>query len=290
FGVMVGDRRAGRMVTATMAVLFVLVLTALTVAELRGAGTAPQLAGASVEGKEQRFGVVGSTLFGTATTGTSGGAANSMHGSYTALGGMVLIVNMVLGEVSPGGVGSGLYAMLVMVVVSVFVVGLLLGRAPVFLGKRIGVREVQLASLFILVMPTLALVGMAVTMAVPAVREQVLTTAMGGAGSHGFSEFVYAFVSAAINNGSAFSGFSADSPWLNTVLGIIILLGRFVPIALVLAMAGSLAAQGRATSTAAELPVYRPQFVGLLVGLIFFVAVPTFLPVLTLGPLAEWAR
>lgn len=287
FGRMVGDHRMGYAIVATMAVFFVAVFALLTIFELSGNGTAPQLAGGAMEGKEQRFGVVGSTLFASATTGTSGGAANSMHGSYTALGGMIAILNMLLGEVSPGGVGAGLYTILVMAVIAVFLTGLLLGRAPVFLGKRIGVRELKLTSLFILVMPTLALVGMAVSLAIPAVHDEIVGTAMGNPGSHGLSEVMYAFVSAAINNGSAFAGFNANTPWLNTALGIIILLGRFVPIALVLALAGSFASQDRAASQAAELPLHRPQFVGLLVGVIVFVSVPTFFPILTLGPLAE---
>ena len=188
FGRMVGDHRMGYAIVATMAVFFVAVFTLLTIFELSGNGTAPQLAGGAMEGKEQRFGVVGSTLFASATTGTSGGAANSMHGSYTALGGMIAILNMLLGEVSPGGVGAGLYTILVMAVIAVFLTGLLLGRAPVFLGKRIGVRELKLTSLFILVMPTLALVGMAVSLAIPAVHDEIVGTAMGNPGSHALSE------------------------------------------------------------------------------------------------------
>lgn len=291
FGRMVCDHRMGYAIVATMTVLFVAVFAFVTVFELAGHGTAPELAGGAMEGKEQRFGVVGSTLFATATTGTSGGAANSTHGSYTALGGMVAIINMMLGEVSPGGVGSGLYTILILAVIGVFLTGLLLGRAPVFLGKRIGVREVKLASLFILVMPTLALLGMALTLALPSIREQIVTESMGNPGAHGMSEVLYAFVSAAINNGSAFAGLSANTPWLNTVLGIIILLGRFLPITLALALAGSFAAQGRAASSsssaAVPLPLHRPQFVGLLIGVIVFVSVPTFVPLLMLGPLAE---
>lgn len=287
FGRMVGDRRMGHAIAAAMAVMFVAVFTLLTVFELAGRGAAPELAGGAMEGKEQRFGIVGSTLFATATTGTSGGAANSMHGSYTALGGMVEILNMALGEVSPGGVGAGLYTILVMAVIAVFLTGLLLGRTPVFVGKRLGVREVKLASVFILVMPALALGGMALSLGVPAVRDQIVGQSMGNPGAHGMSEVVYAFVSAAINNGSAFAGLSADTPWLNITLGIIILLGRFVPIALAMALAGSFAAQDRAALAAAELPLHRPQFVALLVGVIVFVAVPTFVPALMLGPLAE---
>jgi K+-transporting ATPase ATPase A chain len=209
-----------------------------------------------------------------------------MHGSYTALGGMVLMLNMLLGEVSPGGVGAGLYTILVMAVIAVFLTGLLLGRAPMLLGKRIGVRELKIASLFILVMPTLALVGLSLSLGIDPIREEMVD-AMGNSGAHGVSELMYAFISAAINNGSAFAGLSADSPWLNMTLGITILLGRFIPIALVLALAGSFAAQDRASSTVAELPLHKPQFVGLLVGLIIFIALPMFFPYLTLGPLAE---
>ena len=287
FGTMVKDRRLGNVLVATMAVLFVVVYVALTAAELSGAGTATQIAGAAMEGKEQRFGIVGSTLFTAATTGTTGGAVDSMLGSYTSMGGMVALLHMALGEVSPGGVGSGLYTIVIMVVIAVFLVGLLLGRAPVLLGKRIGVREVKLASIAILVMPVLALAGMAVSLAIPSVHREIVDQAMSSTDPHGLSEVTYAFVSAAINNGSAFAGLSANTPYLNTVLGVVILLGRFVVIAIVLALAGSFAAQDRAPAAVVELPLYRPQFVGLLVGLVAFVALPTFLPLLMAGPLAE---
>ena len=287
FGKIVGDHRLGYSILAAMGVLFTLAFSFITWAELSGHGTAPQLAGAAMEGKEQRFGIVWSTLFATATTGTSGGAANSMHGSYTALGGMWAMLHMALGELSPGGVGAGLYTMLTMAVIAVFLTGLLLGRAPVLLGKRVGLREIKYASIFILVMPVLALSGMAITFAIPSLHREVVDQAMGNPGAHGMSEVMYAFISAAINNGSAFSGFDANTPWLNWSLGIIILLGRFVPIACALAMAGSFAAQDRATSAAAELPLHRAQFVGLLIGIIIFISLPTFFPILTLGPLAE---
>ncbi|MCL2316938.1 MAG: potassium-transporting ATPase subunit KdpA [Actinomycetia bacterium] len=287
FGTMIGDQRAGFIILATMAALFCVVFVSITAAELSGHGTAFQVAGAAMEGKEQRFGIIQSTLFATATTGTTGGAANSMHGSYTAIGGMVMILNMAMGEVSPGGVGTGLYTLLVLVVITVFLTGQLLGRAPVVFGKRIGVREVILSGVMILVLPVLALGGMAITMSLPSIRDQIVGQAMSEPGPHGVSELVYAFISAAINNGSAFAGFSANTPYLNTFLGIIILLGRFVPIALVLALAGSFAAQDRTTASAAELPVYRPQFVIWLIFLVVFISLPTFFPVLLCGPLAE---
>ena len=283
FGRIVGDNRMGYVLVAAMATLFVLVFTLLTVFEVSGGGTAPHLAGGAIEGKEQRFGLAGATLFTAATTGTSGGAVNSMLDSYTALGGMVTILNMLLGEVSPGGVGAGLYAIVVLLVISVFLTALLLGRVPVLLGKRISVRELKLASVYILVVPTLALVGMAVSLTIPSVREQIITEGIANPGGQGITEIIYTFVSTAANNGSAFAGFSANTPWLNITLGIIILLGRFVPITLVLALAG-------AVSPAAALPLRRPQFVGVLVGVTLFVAVPTFLPMMLLGPLAEALR
>lgn len=284
-GTMLGDQRAGYALLATMAMLFVLVYVPLTGFELAGAGIAPELAGGAMEGKEQRFGILGSTLFATATTGTTGGAVNSMHGSYTAFGGMMLMFDMMLGEVAPGGAGSGIYTMLVLMVIAVFLTALLLGRAPVYLGKRLGVQEMKLVSIAILVMPTLAIGGIAVSFAMPAVRAEIVSS-MGNSGSHGLSEVIYAFVSAAINNGSAFAGLSANTPLLNTVLGVIILLGRLIPIVLVLALAGSFSMQGKAESTL-ELPLHRPQFVGVLVGLIIFIAVPMFVPYLLVGPLAE---
>jgi len=287
FGTMTQDRKLGRAIAATMVALFTAVYAAITYFELSGDGTAAQLAGAAMEGKEDRFGIIGSTLFATATTGTSGGAANSMHESYTAGSALFMMIHMLLGELSPGGVGAGLYTIVVMAVIAVFLTGLLLGRAPIFVGKRIGLREVKLASLVILVMPILALAGMAASFAIPSVRTEMLTQAMTSDGPRGMSEVMYAFISCAINNGSSFAGFDANTPYLNTVLGVIILLGRFVVIALVMAMAGAFAAQDRVPLALTELPLHRAQFIGFLVAIIVFIAVPTFLPVLTLGPLAE---
>ncbi len=285
FGTMVGDQRAGYALLLTMAVLFVLVYIPLTAFEFSGVGTAPELAGGAMEGKEQRFGVIGSTLFATATTGTTGGAVNSMHGSYTALGGLMLMFDMMLGEVAPGGAGSGLYAILVLLVIAVFLTTLLLGRSPVYLGKRLGVRELKIVSISILVMPTLAIGGMAVGFAIPAVHDEIIAST-GNAGSHGLSEVLYAFISAAINNGSAFAGLYANTPLLNITLGVVIMLGRFLPIVLVLALAGSLAAQGKVATTV-EMPLHRPQFIVLLVSLIIFITVPMFVPIMLAGPLAE---
>jgi K+-transporting ATPase ATPase A chain len=240
-----------------------------------------------MEGKEVRFGVIGSTLFGTTSTITSTGAVNAMHDSFTALGGGMAMLNMMLGEIAPGGVGAGLYGILVIAVIAVFVAGLMVGRTPELLGKKIGPREMKLASLYILTTPTIVLAGTALSFAIPAVRTDVESTSIWNPGLHGFSEVLYAFTSAANNNGSAFAGLTANTPWFNVALGVAMLLGRFVPIVLVLALAGSLAKQDKVPVTAGTLPTHRPQFVGLLVGTILIVTALTYFPALALGPLAE---
>ncbi|MDO9396048.1 MAG: potassium-transporting ATPase subunit KdpA [Herbiconiux sp.] len=287
FGKMVGDTRQGTAILAAMGVLFVASLAALTTFEMIGAGTGPQLAGGAMEGKEQRFGIAASTLFATTSTITSTGAVNSMHDSFTSLGGMVTLFNMMLGEIAPGGIGAGLYGILIIAVITVFIAGLLVGRTPEYLGKKLGPREIKLASLYILATPTLVLVGTALSFAIPAIRDDVTTTSIWNPGLHGFTEVLYAFTSAANNNGSAFAGLTANTPWFNTALGVVMLLGRFLPIVFVLALAGSLAAQGKVPVTAGTLPTHRPQFVGLLVGVILIVVALTYFPVLALGPLAE---
>lgn len=287
FGRMVGDKRQGYAILSVMATFYIASVAILSTLERMGMGTAPVLAGGAMEGKEQRFGIFASTLFGTTSTLTSTGAVNSMHDSYTALGGMLPMLNMMLGEVAPGGVGSGLYGMLILAVIAVFVAGLLVGRTPEYLGKKIGPKEIKLASLYILVMPTLVLVGTALSFAIPGVREDVVSTSIWNPGNHGLSEVLYAFTSAANNNGSAFAGLTANTPWFNTALGLAILCGRFIPIVLVLALAGSLAAQDTVPATAGTLPTHRPLFVGLLIGVTVIVTALTFFPVLTLGPLAE---
>ncbi|GGM37869.1 potassium-transporting ATPase subunit KdpA [Microbacterium saperdae] len=287
FGRMIGDHRQGYAIAAVMATIFLVSTFALSAFELAGRGSAPELAGAAMEGKEQRFGILASTLFGSASTLTSTGAVNSMHDSYTALGGMMPMLNMMLGEVAPGGVGSGLYGMLVLAIVAVFVGGLLVGRTPEYLGKRIGPKEITLASLYILVVPALVLGGTALSFAIPGIRADVEATSILNPGVHGMSEVLYAFTSAANNNGSAFAGLTANTPWFNTALGVAMLLGRFIPIVLVLALAGSFAAQERVPATAGTLPTHRPQFVGLLLAVTVIVTALTYFPVLTLGPLAE---
>ncbi|GAA5210828.1 potassium-transporting ATPase subunit KdpA [Microbacterium kyungheense] len=287
FGRMVGDDRQGYAILAVMGSIAIVSITAVTWLESLGLGTAPQLAGSAMEGKEARFGIFGSTLFAGATTLTSTGAVNSMHDSYTALGGMIPMVNMMLGEIAPGGVGSGLYGMLVLAIIAVFVGGLLVGRTPEYLGKKIGPTQIKLASLYILVTPTLVLVGTALSFAIPPIRSDMESTSIWNPGVHGLSEVLYAFTSAANNNGSAFAGLTANTPWLNTALGVAMLLGRFIPIVLVLALAGSLAAQDSVPSTAGTLPTHRPQFVGLLAVVAVVITALTYFPVLTLGPLAE---
>jgi K+-transporting ATPase ATPase A chain len=250
-------------------------------------GAATRLAGGAMEGKETRFGIWASTLFGSTSTLTSTGAVNSMHDSYTALGGMMAMINMMLGEIAPGGTGSGLYGLLVIAIVTVFIAGLLVGRTPEYLGKKIGAREIKLASLYILITPTLVLVGTALSFALPGVRDDVQATSIWNPGLHGFSEVLYAFTSAANNNGSAFAGLTANTPWLNTALGVAMLLGRFLPIVFVLALAGSFAAQDKIPATAGTLPTHRPQFVGLLLGVAVIVTALTYFPALAVGPLAE---
>jgi K+-transporting ATPase ATPase A chain len=287
FGRMVGDNRQGYAIVSVMGIFWIVSAALLTWAEAAGSGTASQLAGGAMEGKETRFGIAGSTLFGTTSTLTSTGAVNSMHDSYTSLGGGLTMVNMMLGEVAPGGVGSGLYGILMVAIVAVFVAGLMVGRTPEYLGKKIGAREIKLASIYILITPTLVLVGTALSFAIPPVFASVTGTSMDNTGLHGYSEVLYAFTSAANNNGSAFAGLTASTPWFDTALGVAMLLGRFLPIVFVLALAGSFASQEKVPVTAGTLPTHRPQFIGLLIGTIVIVSALTYLPVLALGPLAE---
>ena len=287
FGRMVGDNRQGYAILGAMGTIYLVTLVSMTVFELQGGGSATQAAGAAMEGKEQRFGILGSTVFANSTTLTSTGAVNSMHDSYTPLGGMVAMLNMMTGEVAPGGVGSGLYGILIIAVIAVFLAGLMVGRTPEFLGKKIGSREIKLASLYILTTPTLVLLGTGLSFAIPAIKADIEKVSIANPGQHGFSEVLYAFTSAANNNGSAFAGLTANTVWLNAALGTVMFLGRFLPIVFVLALAGSLAAQEKVPATTGTLPTHRPQFVVLVVGTVLIVAALTYFPVLALGPLAE---
>ena len=282
FGKMVGDRKQGFAILGVMATLATISLTLMTVFQARAGGAATQLAGGALEGQEVRFGGPLSSLFATATTLTSTGAINTQHDSLTPLGGMVALFNMMLGEVAPGGVGSGLYGMLVLAVVAVFVAGLMVGRTPEYLGKKLGRREMTLASLYILTTPAIVLVGTAVAIGTAAGRAGMLND-----GPHGLTEVLYAFTSAGNNNGSAFGGLSANTTFYNTALGLAMAFGRFVPIVLVVALAGRLAEQGRTPVTAGTFPTHRPLFAGLLTAVVLVVVGLTYFPVLALGPLAE---
>ena len=287
FGKMVNDNRQGYAILSVMGIFWIASAALLTWLESVGSGTASQLAGGAMEGKETRFGIVGSSLFGTSATLTSTGAVDSMHDSFTSLGGGLAMLNMMLGEVAPGGVGSGLYGILAVAIVAVFVAGLMVGRTPEYLGKKLGGREIKMASIYILITPTIVLLGTALSFAIPAVEKSVTGTSMDNPGLHGYSEVLYAFTSAGNNNGSAFAGLTASTPWFDTALGVAMLLGRYLPMVFILALAGSLAAQDRIPVTAGTLPTHRPQFIGLLIGTILVVSALTYLPVLALGPLAE---
>ncbi|GAA4204952.1 potassium-transporting ATPase subunit KdpA [Actinocatenispora rupis] len=282
FGRMVGDRRQGYAVVAAMAVICLGAVVASGVVEAHHPGAAPTAAGASMEGKETRFGVLASSLFSVGTTMTSTGAVDSWHDSYTALGGGVTLFDMHLGEVTPGGVGSGLYGALVLAVLAVFLAGLMVGRTPEYLGKRIGAREMKLVGLYILVMPATVLVFTGI-----AVVTKMGTSSILNPGPHGLSEILYAYTSAANNNGSAFGGLSANTMFYNVTTGLSVLIGRFVPIVFVLALAGSLAKQQKVPASAGTMPTHTPLFTVLFVGVILIVAGLTFLPALALGPLAE---
>ncbi|MFC7245503.1 potassium-transporting ATPase subunit KdpA [Catellatospora aurea] len=281
FGRMVGDNRQGYAILVVMAILAVGSIALTNVFELNGAGTVPQAVGAALEGKDVRFGVSDSATFAAATTLTSTGAVNSFHDSYTALGGMMPMINMMLGEVAPGGVGAGLYGMLILAVITVFVAGLMVGRTPEYVGKKIGAREIKFASMYFLVTPALVLIGVAAAMATGNWQTQA------NVGPHGFSEVVYAFTSAANNNGSAFAGITVNTPWWDTALGLAMLLGRFLPIIFVLGLAGSLARQKPVPASAGTLPTHKPLFIGMVVGVVVILIALTFLPALALGPLAE---
>ncbi|MBC9002199.1 potassium-transporting ATPase subunit KdpA [Micromonospora aurantiaca (nom. illeg.)] len=281
FGRMVGQKRQGYAIVAVMAILALAGITLTNVFELTGDGTVPQAVGAALEGKEVRFDVSNSATFAAATTLTSTGAVNSFHDSYTALGGMMTLGNMMLGEVAPGGVGAGLYGLLILAVITVFVAGLMVGRTPEYLGKKIGSREIKFASMYFLITPALVLTGTATAFA-----TGNASTAL-NVGPHGLSEVLYAFTSASNNNGSAFAGITVNTQWWNTALGLCMLLGRFLPIIFVLALAGSLARQQPTPASEGTLPTHRPLFVGMVVGVTVVLVALTFLPALALGPLAE---
>ncbi len=292
FGRMVGDMRQGWAIFAAMALLFIVFAVAAMSFEQQGnprlaALGVDQLAsatqpGGNMEGKEARFGIAASGLFAAITTAASCGAVNAMHDSFTPLGGMVPMVLIQLGEVVFGGVGAGLYGMLVFAIMAVFIAGLMIGRTPEYLGKKIESHEMKMVSIAILVTPLLVLVGTAVAVLADAGRAGMLNP-----GAHGFSEALYAFSSAANNNGSAFAGLSANTPFYNVLLALAMWLGRFGVIVPVLAIAGSLAAKKRLAVTAGTLPTHGPLFVALLIGTVLLVGLLNYVPALALGPAVE---
>ncbi|MER6597748.1 potassium-transporting ATPase subunit KdpA [Streptomyces parvus] len=282
FGRMTGSLRQGYAILGAMAVIWIGFVALMMWTEFAHRGPAFEIAGGAMEGKETRFGIAGSSIFAVSTTLTSTGAVNSFHSSYTGFGGGITMLGMQLGEIAPGGVGSGLYGMLIMAVIAVFLAGLMVGRTPEYLGKKIGTRQIKLAACYILVTPALVLGFTAVAMALP-----TPTDSMTNSGAHGFSEILYAYTSGANNNGSAFAGLGADTQWFNTTIGIAMLLGRFVPMVFVLALAGSLAEQKPVPETAGTLRTDKPLYAGLLVGTILIITGLTYFPALALGPLAE---
>jgi K+-transporting ATPase ATPase A chain len=291
FGVMVGDTRQGWALLAAMTVIFVVLLAVCVTAEQNGAVFAKQgvdhtasalSSGGNMEGKEVRFGIANSALWATATTSASNGSVNSMHDSYTPIGGLVPMWLMQLGEVVFGGVGSGLYGMLMFAVVAVFVAGLMVGRTPEYLGKKIESYEMKMSSLVILITPALVLIGTSIGVVTAAGKAGMANPAI-----HGFSEVLYAFSSASNNNGSAFAGLSANTPFYNTALGFAMLFGRYWIAVPVLAIAGSLARKKIAPAGGGTLPTHTPLFVGLLVGVVILVGALTFVPALALGPVVE---
>ena len=289
-GRLTGTPRHGWAIWAAMAVLFFAGVTGTYWAEARGnpllAGTdqvaGPMCPGGNMEGKEARFGIANSALFATVTTDASCGAVNAMHDSFTPLGGLVPLVNIMLGEVIFGGVGAGLYGMLIFVVLAVFIAGLMVGRTPEYLGKKIEAFDVQMAMLAVLVFPLTILVLTGISSV-----AMVGTSSIANPGPHGLSEILYAFTSGTGNNGSAFAGLSANTPWYNSTLGVAMLVGRFLVIVPMLALAGSLGAKPRVPPSLGTFPVTTPLFTTLLVGVIVIVGVLTFFPVLSLGPIVE---
>ncbi len=292
FGRMVGDIRQGWAVLGAMTFIFVIATLVALMAEQQAHPTLQQLgidqqasqfqSGGNMEGKETRFGISASALFAAITTAASCGAVNSMHDSFMPLGGMVPLVLMQLGEVVFGGVGSGLYGMLVFAILAVFISGLMIGRTPEYLGKKIQAYEMKMTSIVILATPSLVLIGTAI-----AVSVGVGTSSVANPGAHGFSEILYAFTSAANNNGSAFAGLSANTPFYNTMLGIAMWFGRFAVIVPLLAIAGSLAGKIPAPVTAGTMPTHGGLFIGMLVAVVLLVGVLNYVPALALGPIVE---
>lgn len=282
FGTMVGSRKQGAALLSVMGTLWAGMLAVIWWAETHPNGPAALLAGGAMEGKESRFGAAASALFSNSTTGTSTGAVNNAHDSLSGLGGGGTLLNMLFSEVTPGGVGTGLYSILVVAIIAVFLAGLMVGRTPEYLGKKLGRREVTCAAIAILAMPALVLLGSGIAILLPGTGS-----AMTNSGAHGLSEVLYAYGSAANNNGSAFAGLTVTNDWFEPTLGVAMLFGRFVPILAVLRLAGALAEQRRTPPSAGTLPTHGPMFASLVGGTVVLVAALTFVPALALGPIAE---
>jgi K+-transporting ATPase ATPase A chain len=285
FGVMVGDRRQGWALFTAAAILFAIGTAAIVIAEISTHGTVMHAVGAATEGTDARFGVPGSALFGQAATAGGDGAANSSYDSYASLGGGMLMANIMLGEVAPGGAGSGLYGLVVMALLAVFLGGLMVGTTPEYLKQRLRARHMKLVSLYILVLPAAILIGCCVAIALPDEVKSMLNY-----GPHGLSEVLYAFTSSAGNNGSAFAGFSGNTTWYNIALALAMVAGRFLPIIFVLALAGTFAAQRPGVITAGTLRTHTPTFIMLVVGVTLITVGLEYLPALALGPLADDLR
>ncbi len=286
FGQLIGDKRQAYAILAAMMILLVVGVAVAYWAEAAGTPTLLQAgldpSGGNMEGKEVRFGLALSALWAAVTTGLSCGAVNAMHGSFTPIGGLVPLVLIKLGEILPGGVGSGLYGMLVMAIIAVFVAGLMVGRTPEYLGKKIEAKEVKMAVLATLVLPIFVLGFSSIAAVLPGPLA-----AIGNGGPHGLTEILYAYASGTGNNGSAFASLSANTPWWNTTLGIAMLAGRFAYIIPMMAIAGSLAAKTRLTASTGTFPTHGPLFVGLLIGVIVILGGLQFFPAFALGPIAE---
>jgi K+-transporting ATPase ATPase A chain len=265
-----------------MAFLWLAAVGGISFFEWQHAGTALQAAGGAMEGKEVRFGIPGSSLFGASTTVTSTGAVNSFHDSFTAFGGGILLFDLMLGEVVPGGVGAGLYGMLMLAVLTVFIGGLMVGRTPEYLGKKIRPTEMKWAAAYILATPGSALIGAALSLGFSVPRRSILNP-----GPHGLTEIVYAFTSMANNNGSAFAGLTTATSWYNLSGGVVMLIARFAPMIFVLALGGTLSRQQPVPASAGTLETHTPLFAGLLIGVIIILVGLTYFPALALGPFAE---
>ena len=282
FGKMVKDNRQGYALLAVMVIIWLAAATGITLFEAQGAGLAPQLAHGAMEGKNVAFGTPGSSLFAASTTVTSTGAVNSFHDSFTPFGGGIALFDMALGEIAPGGIGAGMYGILVLAIVTVFVAGLMVGRTPEYLGKKIRPTEMKYAALYFLTLPVLILTASGLSIAMKTPQASILNP-----GPHGLTEIMYAFTSMANNNGSAFAGLTTNTDWYNTVGGIVMLIGRFAPEIFALGLAGSLARQQPVPASAGTIQTHKPLFVGMLVGVILVLVGLTYFPALALGPFAE---